>query len=343
MTIKILIVGETYNQDEWGAKPREPLSIASGRGRVFHFFRRKAAIHSSDFIIEYVFPALPGNNTSCYSFTGSKEQGIPGSTAIFKQRYVLKEYQKWLTQLDQKVKALQPNLVLLLGRAPLWWATGSTDLDKQRGYPFWLDRLGVKAIATYAVDDILKRWNLNPVFLSDLDKARAESETPVLTRPNHEIWIRPTLKDLIRFENLHIFPNKGKHPLSVDIETQGGLITCIGFSPLQEIGLVVPFVDWDKPNKAYWETAEDEFTAWKWVGRILKTHPNVLGQNFSYDFKYLRLYGINTTGYNEDTILLAHSLQPELKKSLAFLASLHTREASWKFMRTTEKMLKQDD
>jgi hypothetical protein len=42
-------------------------------------------------------------------------------------------------------------------------------------------------------------------------------------------------------------------------------------------------------------------------------------------------------------MLLHHSLQPEMKKALGFLATIYTEEPSWKFMRKEVDTTKTED
>ena len=48
-------------------------------------------------------------------------------------------------------------------------------------------------------------------------------------------------------------------------------------------------------------------------------------------------------GAAHDTMLLHHSLQPEMLKGLGFLASVYADEGAWMEMRTKKGTIKQDD
>jgi DNA polymerase I-like protein with 3'-5' exonuclease and polymerase domains len=56
-------------------------------------------------------------------------------------------------------------------------------------------------------------------------------------------------------------------------------------------------------------------------------------QNGVYDLQYLLRMGLTVNNCAHDTMLLHHSLFPEMKKGLGFLASIYSSEASWKLMR----------
>jgi len=56
-------------------------------------------------------------------------------------------------------------------------------------------------------------------------------------------------------------------------------------------------------------------------------------QNGLYDLQYILRMGLRPANCQADTMLLHHSLFPELQKGLGFLGSIYTNEASWKLMR----------
>ncbi|RMD52343.1 hypothetical protein D6827_00160, partial [Candidatus Parcubacteria bacterium] len=115
-------------------------------------------------------------------------------------------------------------------------------------------------------------------------------------------------------------------------------ITEIGFASADgKYAMVIPFVRYTNEDKNYWATLEEEKEAWEIVKILLDTKP-VIGQNFQYDMGFLwRYMGIAPKSFLGDTMLLHHTLYPELKKSLGFLGSLYTNEPAWKFMRKDAK------
>jgi DNA polymerase I-like protein with 3'-5' exonuclease and polymerase domains len=120
-----------------------------------------------------------------------------------------------------------------------------------------------------------------------------------------------------------------------------GTITEIGFATSASRGINIPF--WSRSRVNYWRTQAEERAAWEWVRRIL-AEKDTVWQNGQYDMQYLwRTMGIPTPRFFGDTMILHHSLQPEMKKGLGFLASIYTDEPSWKFMRTDHSTLKRED
>ena len=334
----LLIIGEAFGEEE----ARRGRPFVGKSGKLLNWLLRNNGINRDEAHLTNVFNLRPPGGNDIKNICGSKHDGIPNTTPLVKGKYVLADYTDELERLDREVAEHKPNLCLLLGSTAVWAATGASGIRKNRGYAMWSDRWNCKVLATYHPSAIMRQWNLNPIVQADLQKARREMQFPELIRPNHEVWIEPTIEDLFTFERDHIIPNRDQ-PLSVDIETQAGQITCIGFAPTADIALVLPFVDWTKPGNNYWSTLAEELEAWAWTKRILESAPSVVGQNFTYDIKYLYRYNIHVPGYDHDTMLNSHAQQPELEKGLNFLASVHTDEASWKFMRTDTKTLKVED
>jgi hypothetical protein len=185
----------------------------------------------------------------------------------------------------------------------------------------------------------MREWKLRPIVLADLDKAKREAQFPEVRRPQREIWIDPTLSDLALFEHTHI---RDSTALSIDIETKGEQVTCIGFAPSRGVALVVPFWDSRVGSGNYWPSLAEELKAWEFVRRWC-ARPGAIFQNGMYDMHHLwRSYGI-TCGFGHDTMLLHHAQQPEMEKGLGFLGSIYTDEAPWKLMRNDSDTLKREE
>ncbi len=290
----------------------------------------------------------PGNKFEW--FCGDRSQAIPGypfMTILGKRLYVRAEWQPQLDRLAEELCTWNPNLIIAMGNTPLWALCGRTAISKNRGTTCLSTHTvsGFKVLPIYHPAVLFKgadAWAQRPIIIIDLMKAKREQGFPELRRPKREVWIEPTLEDLHDFSERYI---KGCKILSVDIETSGTHITCIGFAPSREIGIVNPFFDARRPGRSFWANERDERAAWGFVRDTLKDKAiPKLFQNGTYDIAFLyRAYGIKVYGAEHDTMLLHHALQPESLKGLGFLGSVYTDEGSWKQMRTTETTIKKDD
>lgn len=322
---KIMLIGEAWGEEE----AKQGLPFVGPSGKLLNGLLSQVGISRDECYVTNVFNFQPERN-QLKSICGKKVEGIPGWPALNKGGYILAQYASELDRLFTEIQRESPTLIIALGATPCWALLKHSSIKSIRGAPLLASVQGqrYKVFPTYHPAAVLREWKLRPILLADLEKARRESEYPEIRRPKREVWIEPTLDDLVRFEQEHILPSPN---LSIDIETAGDQITCIGFAPTHSTALVVPFFDASSPSKSYWPTVEAEFEAWKWVSRICKLNKRIVGQNFLYDVNYLwTKYGITVPHASDDTMLLHHALQPEMEKGLGFLGSIYTDEQAWK-------------
>lgn len=283
----------------------------------------------------------PGNKIE--TFCGGKEERLVGYPALIRAKYVRAEYASELQRLGDELVDHNPNLVLCLGNSALWAMAGATGVSKLRGTTSVSTHTvaGFKLLPTYHPAAVLRQWELRPVTVVDLMKAKREMEYPEIRRPKREIWIEPTLEDIDDFNQRYL---QGSSCVSVDIETAGNQITCIGFAPSREVAIVIPFRDSRVRSRSYWKDPRTEREAWDRIRDILEdVRIRKLFQNGLFDVAFLwRSVGIRVLGAAEDTMLLHHALQPESLKSLGFLGSCYCDEGAWKTMRKTET-IKRDE
>ena len=325
----IAIVGESWGEEE--LKQRTP--FVGSAGYALTQMLDEAGISRADCFLTNVFQQHPPGNKVEW-FCGPKTEGIPGYPALVKGKHVRTQFIPELNRLGEELGSINPNIIIALGNTASWALLGRTAISKHRGTTELSTHTatGYKVLPTYHPAAILRQWELRPVTVLDLMKALRESAFPEIRRPHREIWIEPTLEDLYEFERLYF---RQAEILSVDIETSGNSITCIGFSPRPDIALVVPFTDSRRKTRSYWPTIQAEMEVWRFVKQVLGVpKPPKLFQNGLYDIAFLwRSVGIPVYGASEDTMLLHHALQPESLKGLGFLGSIYTDQDSWKQMR----------
>lgn len=331
---EILIVGDHYSEDD--VEAGRPFSGAAGS--ILRGLLAQAGVESEAVFKTVVFPFRPAGGKVESLTTKVRTDGIPGYNYLFKGNYVRATEAPHLARLWNQIETRQPNILVALGSTALWALTGRTGIDRWRGSPMPSIRGDFKVIATWPPSSIIRQWDLRPIAFMDLCKVKKESETRRLSRPGRVITLEPSLADIADFYERHIVPAPF---ISLDVETKSNQITEVGIATSPRRAIVIPF--WGRATPNYWETLEAELEAWAWVLRILAEKPTI-GQNLQYDMQYFyRKYGIPTPRFIGDTMLAAHTLQPEMKKGLGFLGSIYTDEPSWKFMRTDHTTLKQGD
>lgn len=281
----------------------------------------------------------PGNKME--SLCGSKKEvgEYAGSfPPIAKGKYLLEQYLPELDRLECELGKWSPNLVIGLGNTAIWALLRATNIGSIRGavcqsaeeYP----RVGgrkLKVLPTYHPAGVLRNWAWRPTVVADLMKAAREGQFPEIRRPARTILVSPTIEEIETWTRQTLA--SPPEFLSPDIETASGQITCIGFARAINDAMVIPFWDRTKPGWSYWPDAGTERRALDCVAMLLESPMPKVGQNFIYDTQYLTRYGIRPRNVIADTMLLHHSLYPEMQKGLGFLGSIYTNESSWKLLR----------
>lgn len=336
MQNKITIVGEAYGEQE--EKERTPFVGSSGW--LLTSLLQEAGIERSQCFLTNVLNLRPPGNKIEALCTNIKGPRIQGMGPIAKALYLREEYLPELERLQDELIEVNPNVIIALGNTALWALTNSTEISKARGVACLSTHTvkGFKLVPTYHPAYILRNWNKRPVTVIDLIKASREAEYPEIRRPKREIWIEPDISDIKRFFGTYV-----ENFVSVDIETVGDQITCIGFAPNPQIALVIPIFDFRKKDRCYW-SQRDEYTVWTMIKSILENRRiRKLFQNGMYDVAFLyRSMAIRVYGTDEDTMLMHHALYPESLKGLGFLGSIYTDQDAWKGLRKVAT-IKQED
>lgn len=331
MPTPILFIGDFYNEKE----TERGVAFAGSRYHILKFLASQVGLDFDDCSHYCIFPFEEKQNSP---FTKDKFYAAPGLEKISELGYVSADFSIHLENLASYINSNLPNLIVTCGPVALACVTGKSALKRFRG-SLLLSKTGHKVLPTFSPEHIFTKYSDRLILQYDLLKAVRQSVFPDLRRASRRILINPTLEECYDFYQTHILP---ADILSVDIETNSGTITEVGFAPNPNVALVIPFYTRRHAHGNYWSTADDELRAWKLVRKIL-AEKKTFGQNFAYDMKFLwRTMGITCPGFCDDTMLLHHSMQPEMEKSLGFLASLYTMEPNWKFMRTdNEKEVKE--
>ncbi|CAN5950735.1 unnamed protein product [Sphagnum jensenii] len=339
-TFRIAIIGDAYGETE----EQYRLPFVGAAGQELTRILTDAGISRSHCFITNTFNLRPArNDIETFCVPKSSPDRIPGRGPFAPGKYFRQEYYPEIARLYSELEAVRPNVAVLLGNTACWALLDRTSISKIRGTVSYSPILPwLKCLPTYHPAAILRQYDLRHVTVLDFVKAKLESEFPEVRRPRREIWIEPKVEEIHLFKKEYI---DGCKVLSFDIETAFEEITCIGFSPSIDRALVIPFVDTRKPGCNYFQTFEEELSAWSVVADILSGPEPKVGQNGLYDIQYLWMkYGIPVNNYCEDTMLLHHSLFPESPKGLDFLGSVYTNEAAWKTERPRGKhTIKRED
>lgn len=338
---KIAFVGEAPSDDErvFG-KP-----LVGPSGRVFDQLLRTAGLDRSEYLVTNVFDEqLPDNEVGawCAPTPERNKWGLDYTLPRMSAGWLRPERAFHLDRLRRELERAQPTVIVPLGGTALWALTGTDAITECRGAVGQASLLvpGIKLLPTLHPAHVIHEWRMFHVVTADLIKAAHEAEFPDVRLAQRNLWLEPTLADMATYFNNFL---KQAAMLSVDIETAAGQITCIGFAPNSSTAIVVPFVDFRRPDHSYWPSVVEEVAAWEWVGRVLDLPMPKLFQNGLYDVFWLaEAAKLSVRNYSQDTRLLHHALYPELPKSLGFMGASYANANAWKTMRV-KRAVKRDE
>lgn len=340
----LLILGEAPGAQE----ESENTPFVGASGRLLTGLLANAGLDRAHFHLTNVFQLRPQDNKLDLHWTANKTEhkklGLIPRGAPLQKRYLLPDYWPQVEATRQRLLELQPDLVIGVGAKAQWLLTGDDRIGTFRGTFFNVPWLNCPALTTFHPAAVLREYKMLPVVLMDLIKVRlfltGELQQPLRRR----LYINPTWDEI---ELVYHQLRATREPLGVDIETcpSIGQITTISFST-PTLGICIPL--WDKDAVGVEPSVyspRDEVRAWRWIDRYAALPNTKILQNGLYDMQYLldAPLPIRLRGKIEDTAIMQHAYQPELRKDLGSLASFYLNEPSWKQMRTSAKDAKADE
>jgi len=226
-----------------------------------------------------------------------------------------------LARLEREISLVRPALILTLGNGAMWALTGNHSIGKWRGS--LLSYNSIPLIPTYSPSYLNSLWKERIFVLSDLRKAARLSALATLDpAPKRNFIIKPDFPTAAGYlQNLLSRLDESPLTLSVDIETRGGHIACLGIAPSSTEAICIPFIF--SGFRSYWPLEEESFLV-SLLASIL-THANVriVGQNFIYDAQYIYRFFLFIPRLTRDTMITQHTIWSNLPKGLDVLSSLY--------------------
>lgn len=229
----------------------------------------------------------------------------------------------------ERIRNSGSNTIVPMGQQALALCTGHFKaIMKWRGSPLiGLDRVGMR----YVVPTIHPAATIHGVYLwrhiivSDLKKARKQSEAKASIAPTFDIKIRPTLEEVLNFME-HC---KREKLVASDLEVINHQVSCFSLNTTIREAVVCAFTDeqgdvWDEDAecqiwKAYADLMADP--------SVMKVNQNIVG----FDAPFLMMQNnIIVRGEIGDPMIAQSILYPEFRKGLDFIASIHTDNVYWK-------------
>jgi len=324
-TAKILALGESpwKTENEMGG----PFKGASGN--LLNLWLRTVGLEREYIRIDNIYPYMP--------------PGFTVKGAI--ERVPAEELASWMEKVHEKVLEL-PNLrvIVPMGNYATFALTGKgkvragvrnhfrwddtpvslaekkAGITKLRGsiYAYQArDGRLIKIIPTIHPAAVLQMAKWEKRCIADWRRIKEQSESESWPVP-----VRNTITDpsVIQIEEwIHANCQKSQ-PMSVDIETWGKVLSCVGFAASSMESITIPLVG----------GSLEQGVAEAYVRYLCSLSCEKILHNGLYDWYWLDAAGIELRNFKWDTLYMHHAFDPYESHSLDFLASILTYQPYWK-------------
>lgn len=298
-TAKIAIVGEAPGaHEDIQLKP-----FVGPAGGVLDQCLHAAGLTRFEVYLTNVVKVRPKNNVIDPFFNG-------------KTGHFTSEGREWVDKLQVELNELKPNVVVACGATALAALTGVPRILKYRGYFMLSTGLTPerKVLPVIHPAAALRGMYLYRHLISlDLKKAKEQSSTPDLTRPERQLVFEfGSVEEVLEWlAYMEVQPR-----ISADIEVLNYELACISLASSPEVACSIPLTrSW---------TEGDELLIWRALQKVLKNRAVKIFQNGVFDIHFLLTRcGIEVAGPIEDTMIAHSVMYPELRKGLDFLVSVY--------------------
>ncbi len=297
LSARLCIVGEAPGRQE--EEQRRPFVGASGK--LQEGYLRQVGIDPAQVRYENVYPFRP--------------KGKGGSIQSVPQEELTRWQEDCLARLD-RLPAVW--VIVPVGNTALSCLCGTEQISLRRGSMYqWKNVYGrdVKVIPTIHPAAILRDTTLEYRTTKDWERIACElRKGPEVIYPLRKFLLDPDRERFCAWADAVLM--EGEKPLAIDIETspQDKKILCVGFAGSSDVGVSLT---WNQEHKGWI----------RWVCQ--SSQPKIL-QNGLYDLYWLRMFGVEVTNYQYDTMAMSHCLRPNNAHSLAFMTSIYTDEPYYK-------------
>jgi uracil-DNA glycosylase family 4 len=313
--VKIMIVGEAPGavEEEYG-KP-----FVGPTGDLLDELLGEAGIQRDECYITNVVKYRPPAN----DFKRLHEIGV--------------DLQSSINELKEEIKRVNPNIILALGEQALRGTTGKFGISNYRGSILRAFDGQHKVVSTFHPANLLYqrarskgkglfKYAWKYVMIADLKRVKEQSLFPELKLPQRNITIARSSLDLYRFLERH---DRDAKP-TVDIESINCLPVCVGIAYNKYEAISVPLYRRIFGVNVSDASLIDIADRWTSLAKVLGKG-NIIGQNFKYDEEKLYRLGLHCGSLYADTLMLEHTLNPELpSKKLHVISSIRTEEPYYK-------------
>ena len=300
----IMIVGEAPGERE--VQMGVPFVGTSGQ-ELDRMLNEAGILRNDCFITNVCSTRPPGNKIDKFYLVNTKDNRVPGPEIV-----------QGIKDLKKSIAQVRPKVIIALGDTALWSLTGERGIVKWRGsqMEYNQENFSCTIIPSYHPAAILRQWSWRFAGVIDLRRAARELTHPTKVPP-YNFLLRPSFEQAIE-----ALRGLESGVVSVDLETRGGHIACIGFGTSRLHAFCIPFMCVERVS-GYW-SRDEELSLVMELRKVL-TRPDLdfVLQNGLYDVQYIaRFWGVVLKVYL-DTMLAQHVAFAGLPKGLDFLSSIY--------------------
>lgn len=328
---KILLLGEAPGVDE----EAKGAPFVGASGHLLDTLLEASGLRRGDLSITNVFKVRPPGNDVSWFFLGKREaKNLKSPFPRFKGKILKPQFEEMVRETQDEILSSGSDVVIAMGATALWATLKKDKITDYRGsIEPWGD---LTVVPTFHPAAVLRDYSLRLPVLIDLDRARRHALSPI-KRMERLVHVVETKDDLLKtFDIL-----ASCEELTVDVETAERQITCFSLTPSPQETYVIPIWDKRMPGWSKWSLDTEALLMLK--TRELFRGKTLIFHNANYDLTYFREWGIVPDMLPHDTMLMHHSMEPEMRKSLGYLVSLRLDEPAWKYMSNRTKEEEKDE
>ena len=342
---KIAIVGEAYGATE----ARKGYPFCGKTGEELDKILPECNLNRDDIFCTNVVNEQPFNNDIWRFFHPTREARAMGRVLV-RGLYPCDNILLGLEKLHQQLDAVKPDIIIGFGNYTLWALTENSfniDDDNKRKVPrgitawrgsqLYTRDENIPFMPTFHPASVFRNWPWRYTIKHDLSRRLPKVFKPGgWQEPKRDFIIRPTIRQTMDYivGLVATLKTNKEVDISVDIETRGGHIACVGIGYSFELGppivISIPFMCAENPE-GYWTEAEEAII----VANLcyILTHPNarIMGQFFLFDAQYFAKWWAIVVKCDFDTMMMHHVCWPGTPMGLCYLSSLYCdHHVNWK-------------
>lgn len=323
-----------------GEGPSNAQLMIVGEAPGFHEVQQgKPFVGPSGQVLNEILASAGIRRDEVYITNVIKER-LSGRDSYEKQRDIDRKIPFHLPILQNEIKVISPNCILALGGVALKYTTGKSGITKWRGSILPSIDGFPKVVPSLHPAVLFKRtegskdesigagpWRQKVIIEFDVQRAVAQSRFKDIKLPQRTLHVCHNSLDLYRF----IARNRHNKTLVIDIETYKEMPLCIGLAFEPHEAVSVPLLELMTPENLTGIPMHELKELWRMVDGLLSDKSiGKIGHNVKFDQRILERFGFRVYPVVSDTMLMFHTLYPELPKKLQFVSSIYTEEPYYK-------------